>query len=113
MLEVVMEECKCTPHELPMFYGFEVVMEECKCTPQELPMFYGFEVVMEECKCTPHALPNILWLGPELSSVAWSDGAQLIFSFCFRFSVVLFDRQGISIRNATHCICRVLVFASS
>ena len=53
------------------------------------------------------------WLGPELSSVAWSTGAQLIIFFCFRFSVVLFDRPGISIRNATHCICRVLVFASS
>ena len=53
------------------------------------------------------------WLGPELSSVAWSTGAQLIISLCFRFSVVLFDRPGISIRQATHCICRVLVFASS
>ena len=53
------------------------------------------------------------WLGPALSSVAWSTGAQLIIFFCFRFSVVLFDRPGISIRNATHCICRVLVFASS
>ena len=52
------------------------------------------------------------WLGPELLSVAWSTGAQLIFS-CFRFSVGLFDRPGISIRHATHCICRVLVFASS
>ena len=56
---------------------------------------------------------NISWLGPELSSVAWSTGAQLIIFFCFRFSVVLFDRPGISIRHATHCICRVLVFASS
>ena len=53
------------------------------------------------------------WLGPELSSVAWSTGAQLIMFFCFRFSVVLFDRPGISIRHAAHCICRVLVFASS
>ena len=53
------------------------------------------------------------WLGPELSSVAWSTGAQLIIFFCFRFSVVLIDRPGISIRHATHCICRVLVFASS
>ena len=51
-------------------------------------------------------------LGPELSSVAWSTGAQLIIFFCFRFSVVLFDRPGISIRHETHCICRVLVFAS-
>ena len=25
------------------------------------------------------------WLGPELSSVAWSTGAQLIIFFCFRF----------------------------
>ena len=53
------------------------------------------------------------WLGPELSSLAWSTGAQLIIFFCFRFSVVLFDRPGISIRHAAHCICRVLVFASS
>ena len=41
------------------------------------------------------------WLGPELSSDAWSTGAQLIFFFCFGFSVVLFDRPGISIRHAT------------
>ena len=53
------------------------------------------------------------WLGPELLSVAWSTGAQLIIFFCLRFSVVLFDRPGISIRHAAHCICRVLVFASS
>ena len=46
-------------------------------------------------------------------SVDWSTGAQLITFFCFRFSVVLFDRPGISIRHATHCICRVLVFGSS
>ena len=45
--------------------------------------------------------------------VAWSTGAQLIIFFCFRFSVVLFDRPGISIRLAAHCVCRVLVFASS
>ena len=43
------------------------------------------------------------WLGPELSSVAWSTGAQLIIFFCFRCSVVLFDRPGISIRHAIHC----------
>ena len=68
--------------------------------------------------CTPvdRSRPKAIhfsWLGPELSSVAWSTGAQLIIFFCFRFSVVLFDRPGISIRNATHCICRVLVFASA
>ena len=51
--------------------------------------------------------------GPELPCVAWSSGDQLIIFFCFRLSVVLFDRPGISIRHATHCICRVLVFASS
>ena len=56
---------------------------------------------------------HFCWLGPKLSSVAWSTGAQLIIFFSFRFSVVLFDRPGISIRNATHCICRVLVFAFS
>ena len=49
------------------------------------------------------------WLGLELSSVAWSTGAQLIIFFCFRFS----DGPRISIRHAAHCICRVLVFASS
>ena len=27
------------------------------------------------------------WMGPELSSVAWSTGAQLLIFFCFRFSV--------------------------
>ena len=40
------------------------------------------------------------WLGPELSSVAWSTGSQLFIFFCFRSSVVLFDRPGISIRHA-------------
>ena len=66
-------------------------------------------------KClTAKLLIHFSWLGPDLSSVAWSTGAQLIIFFCFRFSVVLFDRPGISIRNATDCICRVvLVFASS
>ena len=56
---------------------------------------------------------HLSWLGPELSSVAWSAGARLIIFFCFRFSVVLFDTQEISIRHTAHCICRVLVFASS
>ena len=53
------------------------------------------------------------WLGSELSSVARSTGAQLIIFFRFRFSLVLFDRPGISIRHAAYCICQVLVFASS
>ena len=35
------------------------------------------------------------WLGPELSSVAWSTGAQLVIFFCFRFPVMLFGRPGI------------------
>ena len=39
------------------------------------------------------------WLGPELSSVAWSTWAQLIIFFCFGFSVVLSNRPGISIRH--------------
>ena len=56
---------------------------------------------------------HLSWLGPELSSVAWFTGAELIIFFCFRFPVVLFDRPGISIRHAAHCICRALVFASS
>ena len=29
------------------------------------------------------------WLGPELSSVAWSTGAQLIIFFCLDFSGVV------------------------
>ena len=41
----------------------------------------------------------------ELSSGAWSTGAQLMIFFCFRFPVVLFDRPGISICHATRCIC--------
>ena len=34
------------------------------------------------------------WLGPDLSSVAWSTGAQLIIFFCFRCSVVCLTDQG-------------------
>ena len=45
------------------------------------------------------------WLGPDLSSVAWSAGAQLMIFFCFRFPVVLFGRPGISIFHTTRCIC--------
>ena len=33
------------------------------------------------------------WLGPELSSVVWSTGAQLIIFFCFKFSVVFLTDQ--------------------
>ena len=51
--------------------------------------------------------------GPELLSVTRFTEAQLIIFFCFRFPVVLFDRLGISIRHATHCICRAIEFASS
>ena len=36
-----------------------------------------------------------------LSSVAWSTGAQLMIFICFRFSVVLIARPGISICHAT------------
>ena len=61
----------------------------------------------------PTKAVHFSWLGPELSSAAWSTGAQLIIFFCFRFSVVFFDRPGISICHAANCICRVLVFASS
>ena len=74
------------------------------CTPVDL--------ASDSMMAQPKAI-HFSWLGPELSSFAWSTGAQLIIFFCFRFSVVLFDRPGISTRNATHCICRVLVFASS
>ena len=58
-------------------------------------------------------LLKLIKAAAELSSVAWSTGTQLIIFFCFRFSVVLFDGPGISTRHAAHCICRVLVFASS
>ena len=34
------------------------------------------------------------------SSVAWSTGDQLTIFFCFKFSVLLFDRPGIFICNA-------------
>ena len=44
-------------------------------------------------------------LGPEPSSFAWSTGVQLMIYFCFRFSVVLFGRPGISICHTTRCIC--------
>ena len=62
-----------------------------------------------------HKALDILYLVQKFSllSVAWFTGAQLIIFFCFRFSVVLVDRPGISIRHAAHCVCRVLVFASS
>ena len=60
-----------------------------------------------------HAKTSLMKADLHLSSVAWSTGAQLIIFFCFRFSVVLFDRPGISIRHAAHCVCRVPVFASS
>ena len=74
------------------------------CTPVDRPS--------DSMMPRPKAI-HFSWMGPDLSSVAWSTEAQLIIFFCFRFSVVLFDRPGISIRNATHCICRILVFASS
>ena len=47
---------------------------------------------------------NFSWLGPELSSVAWSTGAQQIIVFCLRFPVVLFGRPEISICHTTRCI---------
>ena len=34
---------------------------------------------------TPPKAIHFSWLVPELSSVAWSTGAQLIIFFCFRF----------------------------
>ena len=74
------------------------------CTPVER--------ASDSMMARPKAI-HFSWFGPELSSVAWSTGAQLIIFFCFRFSVVLFVRPGVSIRHAEHCICRVFVFASS
>ena len=44
---------------------------------------------------------NFSWNEPELSSVAWSNGVQLMILICFRFSVVLFGRPGISICHTT------------
>ena len=43
-------------------------------------------------------------------SVDWSSWAQLMFIFCFRFSVVLFDRQGISSSHATNLYLSSLRF---
>ena len=90
------------------------VMQQSACLVINPITVDGFAALFN---CTPvdRASDSIhfSWLGPELSSVAWSTGAQLIIFFCFRFSVVLFDRPGISIRLAAHCVCRVLVFASS
>ena len=58
--------------------------------------------------------------GPDLKLfilVGWDRSFRLLLGppglNCFRFSVVLFDKPGISIRHAAHFICRVLVFASS
>ena len=48
---------------------------------------------------------HLSWLGPELSSFVRSTGAQLVFFFCFRFPVVLFDGLWISDRLLTRCIC--------
>ena len=56
---------------------------------------------------------HLSWLGPELSSVPRSTGAQLMIFFCLRFPVVLFDDFWMSSRLVTCCICQVLVFASS
>ena len=52
-----------------------------------------------------HKAIHFSWLGPELSSVARSTGAQLMFFFCFRFPVVLFDGLRISSHLVTPCIC--------
>ena len=38
---------------------------------------------------------------------------DIVYLLLLQISVVLFVRPGISIRHAAHCICRVLVFASS
>ena len=56
---------------------------------------------------------QLVWDGA-LSSVTWPTRAQLMILFHFRFSVVLFDFQGISSCHSTR-ICRgqVLVFDSS
>ena len=89
------------------------VMPQCECLVINPVTVDGYATLFN---CTPvdrasdsmMALPKAIhfsWLGPGPSSVAWSIRAQLIIFFCFRFSVVLFDRPGISIRNATHCIC--------
>ena len=53
----------------------------------EIPNKFAEDV--KEHQYRPKAI-HFSWLGPELSSVAWSTGAQLIIFFCFRFSVVFF-----------------------
>ena len=59
---------------------------------------------IENLDSRPKAI-HFSWLGPELSSVAWPTGAQLMNFFCFRFPVVLFGRPGISICHTTCCFC--------
>ena len=90
--------------------GFNLnVMQQSACLIINPITVDGYAALLN---CTPVDRAFSL-LGPELSSVAWSTGTQLIIFICFRFSVVSFDRPGISIRHAAHCICRVLVFSSS
>ena len=47
--------------------------------------------VSDSMMARPKAI-HFCWLGPELSSVAWSTGALLMIFVCFRFPVVLFGR---------------------
>ena len=90
--------------------------ESVECNAMKEWKLSIFNIVDKRIKFYSQQRPKAIhfsWLGPELLSVAWSTGAQLIIFFCFRFSMVLFDRPGISIRHAAHCVCRVLVSASS
>ena len=41
------------------------------------------------------------WLGPELSSVAWSTGSQLIIFFCFSFSYQSVMQHIVSVESSS------------
>ena len=97
----VMRQSACLDFNLITVDGYAALFN---CTPVDR--------ASDPMMARPKAI-HFSWSGTGLSSVAWSTGTQLIIFFCFRFSGVLFDRPGIFIRHATHCIFRVLVFASS
>ena len=56
-----------------------------------------------------HRLRNIVlcWLRPELSSVAWSTGAQLMIFFCFRIPVVVFGSPGMGYSTVRYHVVSV------
>ena len=69
------------------------------------PITVDIFAALFNCTSVDLASASIVGWDRSSSSVVWSTGAQLMIFFCFRFSVVLFDRSGISISHATRCIC--------